>query len=222
MYENKVYTNQGNKALLACVPKRPCRILDVGCGAGDNARILQSQGHRVFGVTLSPPEVELARPFCEKVIVANAETDPLPWEPDSFDVLLLSHVIEHTIAPGLVLNRLVKLLKPDGLVLIAVPNVAHYRYRWKLLRGDWRRPETGPFDRTHYHFWSYDTVESLLDGSGLKMRSKIAGDASLPLWPFRRLLPASWLIPFDRLAARWMPNAACQQTIIIADRAAMS
>src|SRR5437762_14128154 len=94
-YCGKVYQNQGNPALLALLPKDARRVLDVGCGAGDNARILRERRCQVVGLTLSEAEAAVARAFCDTVLVGNVETDHLELAPGSFDVLLLSHVLEH-------------------------------------------------------------------------------------------------------------------------------
>ena len=54
-YETKVYRNAGNPPLIAMLGEDAKLILDVGCGAGDNAALLHNirRGTRVFGITLS-------------------------------------------------------------------------------------------------------------------------------------------------------------------------
>lgn len=216
VYEHKVYANAGNAALLDHVPAGARSVLDIGCGAGDNARLLRSRGLKVWAVTLSQGEAACAREFCEQVLVANIETDELPFPAASFDVLLLSHVLEHTVVPGCVLTRLTRFLAPGGLVLVAVPNVANYRYRWRLLCGDWRMEETGTFDRSHLHFWSYHTADETFVGTPLRLSKKVPGDPALPLWPLRRMLPRKLVQWIDTWGGRVTPNFAAQQVILIA------
>jgi SAM-dependent methyltransferase len=69
-----LYKNQGNSELLDLLSSSPGRILDCGCGAGDNARILSDRGWCVTGVTIDPREKEAARQFCEVVYIADLET----------------------------------------------------------------------------------------------------------------------------------------------------
>jgi SAM-dependent methyltransferase len=218
LYRDKVYRNAGNPALLALVPADVRRVLDVGCGAGDNARALKERGCGVWGVTLSEAEAELARPHCEAVVVANTETTPLGLPLDYFDVLLLSHVVEHMIRPDVGLARLAPHLRPGGLALLAVPNMANYRCRFRLLLGDWRREDAGPFDRTHYHFWSYHTVDDLFEGARFRVVKKSPGDPAVPLWPLRRVLPRGWAQVFDRFGGRVAPNLFAGQTLVVARR----
>jgi SAM-dependent methyltransferase len=218
LYRDKVYSNAGNPALLALVPADVRRALDVGCGAGDNARALKERGCGVWGVTLSDAEAELARPHCEAVVVANAETSDLELPLDYYDVLLLSHVVEHMVRPDVALARLARHLRPGGLALLAVPNMANYRCRLRLLLGNWRREDGGPFDRTHYHFWSYHTVDDLFRAAPFRVVSKTPGDPAVPLWPLRRVLPRRFLQPLDRFGGRVAPNLFAGQTLVVARR----
>jgi SAM-dependent methyltransferase len=218
LYRDKVYQNAGNPALLALVPVDVRRVLDVGCGAGDNARALKGRGCGVWGVTLSEAEAELARPHCEAVVVANAETSDLALPQDYYDLLLLSHVVEHMVRPDVGLARLAAHLRPGGLALLAVPNMANYRCRLRLLLGDWRQEDGGPFDRTHYHFWSYHTADDLFRGAPFRVVSKTPGDPAGPLWPLRRVLPRRWAQVPDRFGGRVAPNLFAGQTLVVARR----
>jgi len=56
-----IYNNNGNGALLDLLSSSPGRILDCGCGPGDNARILNERGWHVTGVTIDAREQEAAR-----------------------------------------------------------------------------------------------------------------------------------------------------------------
>jgi SAM-dependent methyltransferase len=177
--------------------------------------LLQRRGLKVWAVTLSEDEAASARQYCEQVLVANVETDDLPFLDGFFDVLLLSHVLEHTVLPRTVLARLSRFLAPCGVVLVAVPNVANYRHRWRLLWGDWRMEESGAFDRTHLHFWSYHTAEETFAGTPFEIQKKIAGDPALPLWPLRRMLPRQLVQWIDACGGRLIPNLSAGQVILV-------
>jgi methionine biosynthesis protein MetW len=145
-----VYANAGNPEVLALIPETAKRVLDAGCGAGDNGRLMSARGISVVGVTLSNAEAVVAASTCDRVIVADLEGDSLPFEERSFDVVLLSHVLEHLRDPQAALCRLAKYLSEEGLAIVAVPNMAHWRIRLRLVRGDWTRQDTGPLDRSHF------------------------------------------------------------------------
>lgn len=212
----KIYRNGGNVELLRLLPRTATKILDVGCGAGDNARLLRQRGCRVWGITLSEAEADLARPFCEEVIVADVEASDLDFPTDFFDAVLCSHVLEHLVNPHPVLKRLSRHLTADGVVLIAVPNMAHWRMRLRWLRGNWKYEDSGPMDRTHLHFWSYWTAHELLPPP-LSLRAHVAGDPAVPLWPLRRVAPRLCK-SIDRTLCRLWPNLFAIQTLLLGDR----
>ena len=67
---DKFYQNTGNTLLSALIPSNK-RVLDCGCGAGDNARVLSTQECQVTGITISPSEMEIASAYCDKVFLAD-------------------------------------------------------------------------------------------------------------------------------------------------------
>src|SRR5262245_53660999 len=63
----KVYSASANPEVLNWVPVDATKVLDVGCGAGGNARALMSEGRLIDGVTLSHDEAHQASACCRKV-----------------------------------------------------------------------------------------------------------------------------------------------------------
>jgi ubiquinone/menaquinone biosynthesis C-methylase UbiE len=209
-----VYRNAGNRALLALIPAEPGKALDIGCGAGDNARVLRERGWKVWGVTLSPDEADLARPACEDVLIANVEFDDLPLEDKSFDVLIFSHVLEHMIQPAKTLARMARYLKDGGLVIIAVPNMAHLRLRWRFLRGNWHREDSGPMDRTHLQFFSFDTAPSVFENTPYELVVHGYDEPGVPMWKLRKVAPGL-CARIDRVIGPRYPNLCTYQTLLV-------
>jgi SAM-dependent methyltransferase len=85
-------------------------ILDVGAGRGDFAALLD--GRRSLALEVYPyPEVDVV---CDL-------TQVNPFRPGSFDAALLMNVLEHIYATHKLLDALCQLLKPGGILLVAVP-----------------------------------------------------------------------------------------------------
>ncbi len=98
-------------------------ILDIGLGNGDASRFFVSKGLNVTATAFSSqnfqnPERELKE---VGVKVVNALVDALPFEDESFDAIWCSHVIEHTLNPGLALREIRRVLKHDAWLFIMVP-----------------------------------------------------------------------------------------------------
>lgn len=216
---DRTYSNAGNSSLLELIDPDCTTILDVGCGAGDNARLLKQrvQERKVFGITLSSAELELASQEMERCWVADIEKSDLGFlESLKFDAILFSHVLEHLREPVQVIDRFLRFLQPGGLLLIAVPNVLVWSQRFKFIAGKFEYLDAGVLDSTHLRFFTYLTADRYLvaDVPALSMTSKqVTG--SVPLWFMRRYVFSSrvsaWL---DRLGCKFWPNLFGDQILI--------
>ena len=202
VYRDRVYENDGIPALVALIRPEHRRILDVGCGAGANMRLLAAAGRDVEGVTLSEDEASAvrARGFtCHVCDVAGGE---LPLADASVDALVFSHVLEHLAWPEAVLRRHLRVLKPGGGVYAVLPNPLQFRQRWEFLRGRFRYTETGAMDRTHLRFFDFVAARALLESAGLEILHHAAvGHA--PLGPLRRVLGGFGPRLDASVSARW-------------------
>jgi 2-polyprenyl-3-methyl-5-hydroxy-6-metoxy-1,4-benzoquinol methylase len=101
-----------------------CRktVLDVGSGGGEFVYLLQSLGHTVQGIEPNKGYAEYSiQEYGLSVQVGFVQDGTFPL--DSFDVVTIWHVLEHTEDPGAVLALLRTWLKPDGVLVVEVPNV---------------------------------------------------------------------------------------------------
>lgn len=186
--EVKVYSNMGNQAVLNLIQGESCTILDIGCGAGDNARILYNRGHTVDGITLSEEEASLCESFMRKVWVHNVEQG-LPKDGRVlYDYILCSHVLEHIVYPKMLLKDIHAKLKPGGKLIVALPNIMHYQSRIELLKGNFNYDETGIWDYTHVRWYTYDSGTQLLLDNGFQVISSSV-DGDIPLLSIFRFIP---------------------------------
>lgn len=216
---DRVYSNNGNPALIDLLGKGCNRLLDIGCGAGDNAALIKSKYPEcdVFGITHSAAEAELAQSHMTRCWVLDIE-DNLPDDlaHQSFDVLIFSHVLEHLRDPAVVLAHFSRLLSSGGEVLIAVPNVLSWRMRAQFLLGRFEYESAGVLDDTHLHFFTYFTADQYLlsKSPDLKVTCKTAS-GSVPLWWLRRyVLPRRWSEYIDQWGSRHWPNLFGGQVLI--------
>lgn len=208
---DKVYSNAGNPRLLDLLDSDPRVVLDVGCGAGDNAALIAKRhpGVRVFGITGSEPEAEIARPRMEQCWVADLEAGlPGPARQRAYDAILFSHVLEHLREPAELVREASDYLAPNGIILVAVPNVLSWAQRIKFLAGRFEYETAGVMDDTHLRFFTYRTAaELLLAKSPDLMVAERHAVGSVPLWILRRfVLPRRVSAALDAAGSRLLPN----------------
>jgi 2-polyprenyl-3-methyl-5-hydroxy-6-metoxy-1,4-benzoquinol methylase len=220
---DRVYKNDGNRPLMALLDDNTRRVLDVGCGAGDNGQIVRSRlpDCEVHGVTRSVAEAAIARRRMTSCEVWDIEGDiPQEVARTEFDAIVFSHVLEHVRNPELVLFKFSKLLTKGGSVLIAVPNALSWAMRWQFLRGDFEYRSDGVLDDTHLRFFTYLTADRYLLNKSPELRlvSK-AVTGSVPLWVLRRyVLPKGACGFIDDLGCKRWPNLFGSQVLIKAVR----
>lgn len=215
----RIYCNLGNSPLIDLLKDGYRRVLDIGCGAGDNAALIKSRNSdcEIFGITSSPSECALAEAHMAGCWVYDIERGiPEDIGDCPFDTMIFSHVLEHLRDPASVLARFAQLLCAGGQVLIAVPNVLFWRMRLQFLRGDFQYQSSGTLDDTHLHFYTFLTADQLLlsQSPDLQLTDKTVS-GNVPLWLLRRyVLPEQLSKYVDVWGCRHWPNLFGGQVLI--------
>jgi SAM-dependent methyltransferase len=110
------------------------RLLEIGCGNGSRLVDLQSLGWCVEGQEIDPKAVQNGR--AKGLHIHEGTLDTVNIQENTFDVVLLSHVLEHIHRPKEFLTKCRNLLKPGGRLVISTPNVNSFGH--KIYRRYWR------------------------------------------------------------------------------------
>jgi O-antigen biosynthesis protein len=144
-------------------------VLEVGCATGYFTKAMVERGCKVVGLELDPGAASRAEAWADRVVVGDIDGGAV-WDQvddESFDVIVCGDVLEHLRDPLGALRAAVRKLKPDGYVVISLPNVAHGDVRLQLLSGAFRYRDLGLLDRTHIRFFTLETARELLRDAGL-------------------------------------------------------
>ncbi len=141
--------NQVTKGML------PGKLLDFGCGIGDFLIHAQAKGWSVHGIE---PNVKARDIASKKLRSEILDNEGLMRFPDNhFDLITLFHVLEHVYAPDELISELLRVLKPNGRLILALPNkdsfdAKYYNKFWAA----WDVPR---------HLWHFvpESVEGLLE-----------------------------------------------------------
>jgi 2-polyprenyl-3-methyl-5-hydroxy-6-metoxy-1,4-benzoquinol methylase len=174
-------------------------ILDVGCGEGFLAAKIARKGNRVVGVDLlDKPRRAAALTQYVRADLDQGLAGVVPaLGGQKFDLILLQDVLEHLRAPERMLRDCAGLLKPNGRVLVSLPNVANITVRLALLFGRFEYAPRGILDRTHLRFYTRRSARRLLEGVGYEILERRM--TVMPIELALRMSPRNWLM---RLANR--------------------
>jgi len=160
----RFFTMRRKVALLNKQAPRKGKLLDYGCGTGHFLATARADGWQVSGYEPSPRAREEAT---QRVGQPIGSESLVSFQQGSFDAITLWHVLEHVHTLNETLQQLISLLKPDGVLIIAVPNVEsldaqHYRQDWAAY----------DVPRHLYHF-SPKTMKLLLKKHKLTVREML-------------------------------------------------
>lgn len=130
----------------------PSKILDVGCGLGFLLSGIDDK-HEKFGLEVSAFACEHAKQYAE---IYNDFIEDAQIADNSFDVVISHHVIEHVDKPEDFLNKIKKVLKPDGYLILSTPDFECVCA--KLFKENYRML----FDKTHVNLFSFVSLRQML------------------------------------------------------------
>ncbi len=115
------------------------RVLDIGCGSGDDLiRVSDDSGAEcdLYGIEFYEPYCRRCRERGIKVNSVDIEREFLPYKDAFFDVIIINQVIEHLKEIFFVFSEISRIIKPDGMVVVGVPNLAAWHDRLAVLLGE--------------------------------------------------------------------------------------
>jgi len=137
----------------------PGKVLDVGCGLGWFLSSLDKSWDR-HGIEISEFASNNASKYGQ---IRNGTLFEFDWENDSFDLIVMNHVIEHLSNPEGTIQLLHDLLKDDGVFIIGTPDfdsgaARRYGKNYRFLH-----------DPTHISLFSNDSMHRFLRDHGFKI-----------------------------------------------------
>ena len=107
-------------------PQGVLEVADIGCGAGTQSLLWAELGHRVHGLDVNEPLLELARKRAADagcaIDVQVGSAVKLPWADESMDVCLLIELLEHVADWEPCLAECQRVLKPGGILFLTTSN----------------------------------------------------------------------------------------------------
>jgi len=141
---------------------KPGVILDIGCGRGIMLGYLKKIGWKVMGTEIDSGLVNISK-HRGLTVYKNNDITKLPIPLKSVDVITLFHVLEHIPDPVATIKYSKRLLKPNGVMIIEVPNFSSFQA--KISGSAWFHLDA---PRHLFHF-TKTVLESLILSNGFKI-----------------------------------------------------
>jgi len=166
-----------NLKIADMMPSKGAKILDVGCGGGFTSKMYIKEGNIVIGVDIFIDSLKEAKKVLDGVILQDIETG---WgiKSKSFDVVVMSAVLEHIYRTDFVVQEAYRVLKDDGMLLVAVPNVAFLNNRILLLFGRrlrWISPR-----HDHIRVYTKYLLKEVLEDNNFKVEKVVGNVLYIP------------------------------------------
>lgn len=143
-------------------------VLDLGCRAGALSQHFLA-GNEVTGMDVDEHALRFAADRGLTTVWGDVE-EPLPFEDESFDAVVVGEILEHVRFPDEVVAEIGRVLKPGGVVVGSVPNAFRLKNRLKFLLG--RPPENNPM---HLRMYSPASIRAELAPIGGAELSFVGG-----------------------------------------------
>jgi len=186
-------------------------VLDIGCATGFMGEYLfKKKKCFVYGIDNREGELVKAKKRLTKAILLDIEKEGSvknilkESKSEKFDVILATSVIEHLRNPSLFLENCKKLLKPQGIIIVSTPNIAHWTIRLSLLRGNFNYEEYGILDNTHLHLFTIKTFCQLFEKNRYKIKELLIDSVG---GGYPRI---------SKFFSKWFPGIFAYQILIVA------
>jgi SAM-dependent methyltransferase len=176
-------------------PQSEYKILDIGCSRGfDLMNIKDKTGYMfdMHGIEIFKESIKSARKNGINVKEIDIEREPLSYPDNTFDIIIANQVLEHTKELFWICSEVRRILKPGGLFIIGVPNLAALHNRVLLLFG--KQPSSIRVLGTHVRGFTIGGLKEFCEANKLFKLLGIKGSNFYP-FPWVIAKPLCFLFP---------------------------
>lgn len=141
-------------SIMSLIPSGDYTVLDYGCGWGHYSIAMSSKGSKVKSIDLSENQIDICNLVWGSQSKVSFSANSIDHESDnSFDYVLSNQVVEHVHNVGNYISGINRVLKPNGKLIISLPNIMNLRFFFAMLR---RNLELKLMAHSEYMIKNYD------------------------------------------------------------------
>ena len=134
------------------------KLLEIGSGEGFILELFEKKGFDVNGVEASEDNLEIIKKKLNSGKCVTGFAEDLPDYKEKFDIIILSHVLEHLVNCKIVISNLRNLLNDNGILFIEVPNCQNEEELTQSI-----------FTQPHLHHFTEESLKELFHSSKLEV-----------------------------------------------------
>ena len=124
------WSNRFQALLARRYGKRGARLLEIGSGMGHLVGQLEDT-FESYGLDLNHWAVKQSQSVIKKTQLQTASAQELPFRDDSFNVVIIKHIVEHLPDPHKAIREIGRVTEPGGTLILATPNLDSLLKPWK-------------------------------------------------------------------------------------------
>ena len=130
------------------------KVLDVGCGTGDNLRYIFRDQASFVGLEYAAPTADIARKILgDRADIRVGSATAIPFANEQFDLVMCIEVLEHISDDGRGMSEIARVLRPGGVLILSLPYRHWFPFYFSTMG--------------HFRHYTRSDVQNLLRGAGL-------------------------------------------------------
>ncbi|MDO8658000.1 MAG: class I SAM-dependent methyltransferase [Candidatus Levybacteria bacterium] len=153
------------------ITSAPENMLDVGCASGWLLHQLSKEFPRTkcYGIDIYKKAIDYGKGIYPSIKFKASDAHKIPYENNTFDLVICTEVLEHTEDPKMVLFEIKRVLKNTGIAIIEIDSGSWlFSVAWFL----WRKINGRVWNDSHLHSFNLKKLDKALKACGYRVISK--------------------------------------------------
>lgn len=168
------------------------KILDIAIGDGVYERMLPAEilaKCDIYGVDISKTQLARVKDVIKEGKIVDLNSERLPYNDNTFDIVIVSELLEHVFYPDKVLQEAIRVLKKGGHFLLTYPNSGALQLRLSLLLTGGSPLLNYPGNKEHIRFFKKSDILAMIEGRAKLLEYRGLGSMLFAKWNFPIRIP---------------------------------
>lgn len=202
-YGRELIVNSASKYLEKV---KEATIVDIAAGSGTDLINIKKSNPKcklhLYGLEAYEPNIKILEQKKVSTFTVNIEKDRLPFEDASVDIIVANQILEHCKELWWIYSEVSRVLKPNGVFLVGVPNLASLHCRLMLLIG--KQPPCMETHGPHLRGFTFSDLKYFSEDGGYFEVEKYRGSG------FYSIIPGT-----AKIFAKLFPNSAVNMSLAL-------